>query len=206
MANNYWTTTILEFDERKEEWEKLDGNTKALYIMMFSLQTLHNQGITIKETVYKSLENLLLWNEQSGDEKCLELALLHMQAYVNMGFALDDQNKTIREILKKTEKTKEEFFPKGYFMGKKIKLNKSQVRSMIGKWKYSRYCPMTVGELVDDIIKKVKKHEEGRYIYQYQRADVAAKEDIEVYELVINKDESYFYDVKKFRFYTFMEE
>ena len=35
---------------------------------------------------------------------------------------------------------------------------------------------------------------------------VTTKGDIEVYELVINKDESYFYDVKKFRFYTFMEE
>ena len=60
--------------------------------------------------------------------------------------------------------------------------------------------------LVDDIIRKVKNHEEGRYIYQYHRTDVTTKGDIEVYELVINKDESYFYDVKKFRFYTFMEE
>ena len=39
-----------------------------------------------------------------------------------------------------------------------------------------------------------------------RKADTFIKEDIEVYELVINKDESYFYDVKKFRFYTFMEE
>ena len=65
---------------------------------------------------------------------------------------------------------------------------------------------MTIGELVDDIIRKVKNHEAGRYIYQYHRTDVTTKGDIEVYELVINKDESYFYDVKKFRFYTFMEE
>ena len=65
---------------------------------------------------------------------------------------------------------------------------------------------MTIGELVDHIIRKVKNHEEGRYIYQYHRTDVTTKGDIEVYELVINKDESYFYDVKKFRFYTFMEE
>ena len=46
----------------------------------------------------------------------------------------------------------------------------------------------------------------AEYIYQYHRTDVTTKGDIEVYELVINKDESYFYDVKKFRFYTFMEE
>ena len=108
--------------------------------------------------------------------------------------------------MKKTGKTREDFFPKGYLLGKRIKLTRSQVRGMIGRWRPSRDSPMTIGELVDDIIRKVKNHEEGRYIYQYHRTDVTTKEDIEVYELVINKDESYFYDVKKFRFYTFMEE
>ena len=172
----------------------MDEYTKDLYTMMFSLQTLQNQGITIRETVYKSLDKLLLWNKESENSKYLELALLHMQAYANMGFALDEENKTIREILKKTGKTREDFFPKGYLLGKRIKLTKSQVRGMIGRWRPSRDSPMT------------KNHEEGRYIYQYHRTDVTTQGDIEVYELVINKDESYFYDVKKFRFYTFMEE
>ena len=89
--------------------------------MMFSLQTLQNQGITIRETVYKSLDKLLLWNKESENSKYLELALLHMQAYANMGFALDEENKTICEILKKTGKTREDFFPKGYLLGKRIK-------------------------------------------------------------------------------------
>lgn len=31
----------------------MDEYTKDLYTMMFSLQTLQNQGITIRETVYK---------------------------------------------------------------------------------------------------------------------------------------------------------
>ena len=79
-----------------------------------------------------------------------------MQAYANMGFALDEENKTIREILKKTGKTREDFFPKGYLLGKRIKLTKSQVRGMIGRWRPSRDSPMTIGELVDDIIRKVK--------------------------------------------------
>ena len=52
----------------------------------------------------------------------------------------------------------------------------------------------------------VKNHAEGRYIYQYSRASGSTQEEPEVYELVINEEESYFYDVKNFRFYTFMEE
>ena len=87
----------------------MDEYTKDLYTMMFSLQTLQNQGITIRETVYKSLDKLLLWNKESENSKYLELALLHMQAYANMGFALDEENKTIREILEKTFSRKDIF-------------------------------------------------------------------------------------------------
>ena len=54
----------------------MDEYTKDLYTMMFSLQTLQNQGITIRETVYKSLDKLLLWNKESENSKYLELALL----------------------------------------------------------------------------------------------------------------------------------
>lgn len=43
----------------------MDEYTKDLYTMMFSLQTLQNQGITIRETVYKSLDKLLSLNKSS---------------------------------------------------------------------------------------------------------------------------------------------
>ena len=54
----------------------MDEYTKDLYTMMFSLQTLQNQGITIRETVYKSLDKLLLWNKESENSKYLELAFI----------------------------------------------------------------------------------------------------------------------------------
>ena len=40
-----------------------------------------------------------------------------------------------------------------------MKLTKAQIRSMIGRWRPSRENPMTIGELVEDIIKKVKEHQ-----------------------------------------------
>ena len=65
---------------------------------------------------------------------------------------------------------------------------------------------MTINEVIEEIIDRVKNHAEGRYIYQYSRTFGSTQEEPEVYELVINEEESYFYDVKNFRFYTFMEE
>lgn len=185
----------------------MDKNEKydEIYVMMYTLQTLHNKEISIKKTVHESVANLTDWYEQSGNKEYLELAFLHIQAYVNMGFALDDADSIVKKFLQLTGKIKEDFFPRENMcrFGKKIKLNRSSVRGMIGKWKATRENPKTVTELVDEIIEKVKKHEEGRYVYQYQRRNT---EDVEVYELVIQKEESYFYDVKNFRFYTFSEE
>lgn len=171
--------------------------------MMYALQTLHNRGITVKETVYESIRNLNQWYEQSGNPEYLNLALLHMQAYANMGFAVDESDLSVQKVLERTGKNKDDFFPRGNSFGKRIRLNRAQVRSMFGKWKPTKDQPMTIAELVDDIINKVKLHCEGRYVYQYQRKKT---EDAEVYELVINKEECYFYDVKNFRFYTFVEE
>lgn len=192
---------------RGKKENKLEKNEKydEIYVMMYTLQTLHNKGISIKKTVYESVANLIDWYEQFENREYLELALLHIQAYVNMGFALDDAEPVVKKILQLTGKTKEDFFPRENRcrFGKKIKLNRSSVRGMIGKWKATRENPKTVAELVDEIIEKVKTHEEGRYIYQYQRKNT---EDMEIYELVIQKEECYFYDVKNFRFYTFSEE
>lgn len=194
----------MSYKYNNEEFS--DEYCRQLYIMMLSFQTLQGKGISVKETFYLSLEHLLWWYQESQDMRYLDLALLHMQAYVNMGFAINEKNQTICDILKESHKTIDDFFPRGHLPGKRVKLNKTQVRSMIGRWKPSKNSPMTIGQLVDDIIQKVKTHQIGRYVYEYHRAGNSADEDAEVYELVINEEESYFYDVKKFRFYTFMEE
>ena len=177
-----------------------------MYIMMFTLQSLQNYGLSVKKTVERSLDYLWEWYQESGEERYLLLAKQHMQAYVNMGFALNEQNQTIRDIISILDQTIADFYPKDSLPGKRVKLTKAQIRSMIGRWRPSRENPMTIGELVEDIIKKVKEHQTGRYIYLYCRSDCTSGEDAEIYELVVGREESYFYDVRKFRFYTFMEE
>lgn len=65
-----------------------DEEMKDLYVMMLSLQSLQNRGITIKETFHRSIRTLLLWYQQSENMEYLDLALLHVQAYTNMGLPL----------------------------------------------------------------------------------------------------------------------
>lgn len=105
----------------KEKRKNFGRNRKfrETYVMMYALETLHNRGITVKETVYESIHNLNQWYEQSGNYKYLELALLHMQAYANMGFALDEADLSVQKVLEYTGKTKDDFFPKRKQLWKK---------------------------------------------------------------------------------------
>ena len=75
------------------------------------------------------------WYQESGEERYLLLAKQHMQAYVNMGFALNEQNQTIRDIISILDQTIADFYPKDSLPGKRVKLTKAQIRSMIGRWR-----------------------------------------------------------------------
>lgn len=181
---------------------KNDNMEQNLYVMMYTLHSLNYIGISITETVLSSLKRLLFWYRESSDARYLEEAELHMRAYANMGYALDDGHKEISELLELLGKKGEDFYPCGFVLGKRIKLTKTQVRSMIGKWKPSKENPMTISQVVDDIIAKVSAHQEGRYVYKYSRKSSGQADEPEIYELVVNSETCYFYDVNNFRFYT----
>jgi hypothetical protein len=75
-------------------------------------------------------------------------------------------------------------------------LNKSQVRSLIGKWPASPHQKMKIDEVVNDIISKIKNKENGIFYYK-----CAVTENL--YELVISTKEIFFHDVARGIFYTF---
>ena len=91
----------------------------------------------------------------------------------------------------------QELFPNKFYVAKTIKLNRTQVRSMIRKWPPSPHQTMKIDEVVDDIISKVKGKENGIFYYK-----CAATKDI--YELVISKKETFFHDMQRGIFYTFL--
>ena len=50
---------------------KIYEKKQELYVMMFTMQSLHYKGILIKDTVSQSLGNLLGWYRQSGNRKSM---------------------------------------------------------------------------------------------------------------------------------------
>lgn len=176
---------------------------ESIRAIMFMFAILHYGGEPIKKTLLLSIRHLKELYEQTGNEQFLDVAALELLAYMNMGFSVP-QDRNIdyimysRNIRVTAQKDR---------MGKKVRLNKTQIRALIGRWMPSRLTPMTVNQVVEDIIRKVSERQIGTWQYAYRRSDSANDRiwEEERYELVITEDESFFWDLKNFRFYILEE-
>lgn len=167
------------------------------------LCTLPYVGITLGESIKKIVLKLIELYGIEKNRKYLHCAILYIQAYLEMGFEYD---MLFDKVVNELGYSKEEVFPKNFYKADKIKLNKSQVRSMIRKWKPGNKS--TITEVVQDIITKVKSHQEGIYYYinsgtkkEIDETDIAS----DIYELVINKEECYFHDIRRKKYFTFYD-
>lgn len=174
---------------------------EAIKAMMYTFSILHYCGESVESILLMSVENLQELYRLTGKRHFVEMAEWELLAYLSMGFHVPqnpmiEQFIQVRNIREKAQRTK---------CGKRVEANRSQVRAMIGKWMPSRAMPITIGQVVDDIIEKVKIGKPGTWQYTYRRAD-SGKNDIggeERYELVITDKESFFWDLKNYRFYIF---
>ncbi|EET61504.1 hypothetical protein BRYFOR_06679 [Marvinbryantia formatexigens DSM 14469] len=154
------------------------------------------KNLSVKTTMIKAAEQLYWYYEKLKDMRYLETAMLHMQAYLEMGFAYDEGAEVFERILEGLGTTREIQFPDKFYASKKIKLNKSRVRSMLRRWPASSRQGMKIGEVVEDIITKVRTKETGIFGYE-----CAATGDF--YELVVGEEETFFHDIRSGIFYTF---
>lgn len=154
------------------------------------------KNLSVKSTIITAISQLYHYYEYENNTNYLDIAILHIQAYLEMGFDYEESSEIFDKILETLGMTKELKFPRKYYKSKKIKLNKTQVKSMIRKWPASPHQTMKIKEVVDDIIEKVRNQKIGIYYYQ-----CAVTEDM--YELVINEKEIFFHDLRRRIFYTF---
>lgn len=180
--------------------DKKENVTKeeAVKSVMFTFAILHYQGETVRKVLLSSIGYLRRQYEQTGNPHFMNLAEIELLAYISMGFSLP-ADEDVRYIMEKNDI--QEGVQNCRF-GKRVRLNRTQVRSLIGKWMPSKYTPMTIGQVVDDIIEKVSAQEAGTWRYTYHRLQGGTVHR-EEYELVITPEETFFWDLNNFRFYTF---
>lgn len=178
----------------------MQGTERDSYIEAIKMAagSVQYKNLSVKKTMIDAAEQLYWYYEKLKDIRFLETATLHMQAYLEMGFAYEEGGEIFDRILKKLGTTREMQFPEKFYAPKKVKLNKSQVRSMLRRWPAASGQGMKIGEVVEDIIRKAEKKETGIFCYE-----CAATGDL--YELVINEKEIFFHDIRKGVFYSFRD-
>lgn len=180
---------------------------ESVLSMIYMLESLNSRGLSIRETVRKNLKWLKKWYSQEEYEEFLELALLQICAVIRMGLVRDEDIVLYNDICALAGTSMEELLESCASMAKPMKISWYGIQGLIGKWMPSRKNPMKKSEVVDDIMDKLENHREGQYYYCYEKDGSSnyypemLKKD--VYKLVINREESYFLDLMRFRIYTF---
>lgn len=160
-------------------------------------------GFCINEVFEETVKRLTQYYMETEDKRYLEVALLHIHAYVEMGFSYEQKNKLFDYVLKHLGKKKLIEFPQSSCKGNQVKLNKTQVKNLISRWPASRQRP-SLDEVVEDIIYKVKNKEVG--VYYYDSNPTPGKEGTsgDLYQLFIGEKDIVFHDIKRRRYFTFL--
>lgn len=177
-----------------------------LNLLKYLMQILGMKGISYIDAVKVSLTNLVQLYEVTSDRKYLEVAVLQMKVAAELSAIREEDAELYKKVMELADWTEQDQIDNRIFVDRRVKVNKTKVKSMFRKWKPSGNNPMTISQVVEDIIYKVKNHIEGQFYYCYDRHkgnSDAISESTDIYLLVVDSDRSFFWDCKGFVCYTF---
>ena len=123
------------------------------------LSGTESTGISSKQVLLNCIVYLTETYRKSQKFSYLEKAVWHIYAYLELGFSYADGEEIFQTVLDFLCLTREEVFPIQYF-GKKVTLNKSAIRKILGKWNPKLHS-MKVSEAVNDILWNIKIRIQG---------------------------------------------
>lgn len=180
----------------------IDIQKSDVEAVKYAMRSMPYLGISIQELLKKIIYNYKEYYEIENDSRFLQAAMLHILAYLELGFCYEDNRVLFDYFMDKCESFKQELLSNKSLFSKKVKLNKSQVRKMIRRWPASRYHDMNINEVVNDIIDKVKGKKEGVYYYDGNTKNKGDQRNL--YELIVGET-IVFHDIGENKYYTFEE-
>ena len=164
-----------------------------------SLGRLNAVGISAKEVLEESIKYLCDLYSHTQQVEYLLKARIHIRVYFELGFLCGNNKDLFDTIEGLLEKEGYGTVPFRKYCTKKILVNKSQIRGVLGRWNPKNHS-MPINEVVMDIIRKVQKHQIGCYNYWTEQKYGRKRIRLE-YELHIREDEAVLYDVQKNYYY-----
>ena len=128
--------------------------------------SLHYADRSVSRVFRESIERLYGLFREHEDEAYLRVALLHMKAYLKMGFEYEKNGELFDSILDMLGMTKASLTADFRFLNHPVKLTPVQIRGIIGRWYPTEADPRKIGDIASEIIEKVKKQGKGNIYVQ----------------------------------------
>lgn len=181
-------------------------NNVEVQIIKIAVQNMESLGLVSKDILLKSI----MWLKESYEKfqvtEYLEKAVWHIYAYLELGFPYEDGSDLFRVILEYLQLDIEEVFPERKWLYKRVPLNKTNVRNLLGRWNPGLHS-MKISDVVEDILNKVSTMQEGEYLYNSGKV-ISQNQDQMLWEntfkLYIRHEDATFHDVINNKYYVFV--
>lgn len=165
-----------------------------------AIEALPKDEISIEETIESSIFWLWYYYICTGNKECLSRAILQMAASLELGVWNEPEGEIFDRIFELSGVDKTAFLSKYGQSGKKLRLTKNRIRTIIGRWRRGNPEDMKLDEVVDDIYDRMQRNESGTKCYISHQRDGGI---FGMYELIISEKEHILHDVVKKKYYSF---
>ena len=189
----------------------MDKEKIILESIKLAAANLQLNGVSPKEVIIHSIQYLMeLYQPEQGEasqnqeggrqrQAILAKAILLTEAYIELGFPYESSQALFEQIFHTAGLTEDEIRSFQRRCAEKLRLNKSKIGSVLGRWNPRDHSD-TKKNVIEDIMEKIKNHEQGEYFY-YSRWKYPRQEDI--YQLVVEPEGSYLCHVNRQKYYEF---
>lgn len=153
----------------------------------------------VEKTIKSMLDKLVAMFHLTDDKVYLKMGYAYICAYIDLGFKYSELRPEADTVLKNLNLRQDIEFSKESLANALIPLTHSRLNKMIGRWPASIYNSHKKNDVINDIIAKVISNQLGEYTY-YTSSN-ALKTKVSYYKLIIKKNNVFFHDINKQRFY-----
>lgn len=163
-------------------------------------------GGNCKDILLKSIDWLIVYYENTNEKMYLEKAMWHAYAYSELGFGYEEGKEQFEKVM--TKLNMDVFgrrkFEKSFY--KKVKLTRSSVNSLLGRWNPKLHS-MKIDDAVTDIIAKASTGKQGEYLYHSGKV-IEQRDGKELwektYKLFVRESEAVLYHINANKYYIFL--
>ena len=176
-------------------------------IIKLAVCNIESVGLSGREVLTGSIVWLCERYEETKERKYLEKAVWHMYAYLELWHPYEMAQREFDTVLDYLGVRAEEIFSPIKYNYKKIPLNNTNIRNLLGRWNPRLHC-MKIDDVVKDIKDKVANKKEGVYLYHSGKIIKQEKKEVlweQTYRLYVRSDEAVFHDLNKNKYYTLVQ-